>query len=154
MKPYKFKTILNKGRFKSYFYSLTKEEQKNIEKKVNEYVIKYVKYSDHKNLEFLVNLLFVLGAFEELKYKRDNEKVLIDELSNAMYAYLNRKVETFNKAFKSDFVYRILRKAIAKKMLGFNGHGWEIAVPKSNDNTIYIEVKRCLVHEILKVFSS
>ena len=150
MKPYKFKTIINKGRFKEYFYSLSKEEQYDIQKMVNEYAIKYAKYSDTKNLEFLVNLLFVLGAFDALKSRRESTDVLVDELSNAMFIFLKKKVESFNKAFKSDFIYKILKKAISKKMLGFNGHGWEIIVPKAKDNNIYIEVKQCLVHEILK----
>ena len=97
-----------------------KEEQIVV---VDEYAIKYAKYSDSKNLEFLVNLLFVLGAFDALKNKRKSADVLIDELSNAMFIFLKKKVETFNKAFKNNFIYKILKKAISKKMLGFNGHG-------------------------------
>ena len=150
MKPYKFKTIINKGRFKDYFYSLPKEEQIEIEKRVNEYAIKYEKYSDSKNLEFLVNLLFVLGAYDVLKNKRISEEKTIDELSKAMYEFLKKKVNGFNKAFKSNFIFAILKKAIPMKMLGFNGHGWEIGIKEKGDDNIYIEVKKCLVHEILK----
>ena len=34
MKQYTFKTIINKGRFKNYYYSLTKEEQIKIKDNV------------------------------------------------------------------------------------------------------------------------
>lgn len=35
-------------------------------------------------------------------------------------------------------------------MLGFNGQGWEIVTKEKGENNIYIEVKKCLVQEILK----
>lgn len=101
-------------------------------------------------MEFLVNLLFVLGAFDVLKFRRTDEEKVIDELSNAMYDFLKNKASIFNKIFKNNFIYSLLRKIISKKMLGFNGHGWEISAPDKVDNNIYIEVKKCLVHEILK----
>lgn len=149
MKQYTFKTIINKGRFKSYYYSLTKEEQIKIKDNVINYAEKYNKYSDSKNLEFLVNLIFVLGAYDALKEFRDNKDIIVKELSSAMHDFLRKKVSSMNKAFNNKFIYSLLKLFIPKKMNGFNNHGWQIE-GKSEDNNIYVTVKKCLVHEILK----
>lgn len=49
MKPYSFKKILNKGRFKKYYYSLDKNLQLSIRDNVNKYGIKYKDLSFKKN---------------------------------------------------------------------------------------------------------
>lgn len=149
MKAYTFKTIINKGRFKNYYYSLTKEEQIKIKDNVINYAEKYKKYSDSKNLEFLVNLIFVLGAYDALKEFREDREKVVKELSSAMHDFLQKKVSSMNKAFNNKFIYSLLKLFIPKKMNGFNNHGWQIE-GKSEDNNIYVTVKKCLVHEILK----
>lgn len=149
MKPYNFKIIINKGRFKSYYYNLSSIEQLKIKDNVVSYANKYSKYSDSKNLEFLVNLIFVLGAYDGLESLRDSKETIINELSNAMHEFLKKKVGSMNKIFKSNFIYSLLKIFIPKKMNGFNNHGWQIEGYSKDDN-ICVNVKKCLVHEILK----
>lgn len=68
MKPYNFRTIINKGRFKIYYKNLSSNEQLGIKDNVVSYANKYSKYLDSKNLDFLVNLIFVLGAYDGLEF--------------------------------------------------------------------------------------
>lgn len=66
MKPYSFKKILNKGRFKKYYFSLDKNLQSLIKDNVNSYAYKYKDLCYKKNEEYLVNVYFVLGAYDTL----------------------------------------------------------------------------------------
>lgn len=150
MKPYSFKKILNKGRFKKYYFSLDKNLQSLIKDNVNSYAYKYKDLCYKKNEEYLVNVYFVLGAYDTLVSSGIPSYKAIDILTNAMHDYLKRYVNFYSKLFKNDFIYKILKKAILKKMMGFNRVGWKISSSKKNKDDIYFEVHKCLVHDILK----
>ena len=150
MKTYSVKTIIKKGRFESYFLSLSNEEQKAIKERLPIYTQKYAQYCDKKNREFLINVFFVLASLDIFKSEGKNEDASVNELTNAMHNYLRKNLPLFKKAFVSPFIYSLLRIFIPKKMLGFNSHGWETIKSKKGKKDIYFEVHKCLVHEILK----
>lgn len=67
-----------------------------------------------------------MGANDILKNRRADDKKIIYELSKAMYEFFKKKINGSDEAFKNNFIYALLKRAILKKMLGFNGRGWEI----------------------------
>ena len=150
MKPYSFKTILNKGRFKNYYLSKSLPIQKEIKLNSIKYANKYKEYSSKRNCEFLVNVFFALSAFDVLLNHGLNKEEAYKEISEAMYEYLQKYVKFYSKIFGSSLFYPILKKAIIKKMLAFNKTGWLIKKERKEKEDIYFEVHKCLVNEILK----
>ncbi len=149
-KTYSFKTILNKGRFKNYYSSLSNALKEEIKLNCKKYSEKYQEYCSKRNREFLVNVFFVLASYDALVNNGHSKEEAVNTLSKAMHDYLRGYASMYSKLFGNSFIYKILQKAIIKKMLSFNNNGWKIVKGSKGKKDIYFEVHKCLVYEILK----